>query len=43
MNWFRRRTIPPGSSIHEAAFQRGTDYQSRLPPDAVRVSSLPLP
>jgi uncharacterized protein (DUF2235 family) len=43
MNWFRRRTIPPGSSIHAAAFQRGTDYQNRLPPDAVRVSSLPLP
>jgi uncharacterized protein (DUF2235 family) len=43
MNLFRRRTIPPGSSIHDAAFQRGADYQSRLPPDAVRVTSLPLP
>jgi uncharacterized protein (DUF2235 family) len=43
MNLFRRRVIPPGSSIHEAAFRRGADYQRRLPPDAVFVSSLPLP
>ncbi len=43
MNLFRRRTIPSGSAIHESAYKRGTDYESRLPTDAVRVASLPLP
>jgi len=43
MNLFRRRTIPPGSSVHEAAFRRGPEYQKRLPLDAERVASLPLP
>lgn len=42
MNIFRHRVIPPGSSIHDAAYQRSADYQRRLPADAVRVSSLPL-
>jgi uncharacterized protein (DUF2235 family) len=32
-NLGRRRTIPPGSLIHESAYQRGGDYKSRLPPD----------
>src|SRR5262249_9756589 len=43
MNLFRRRTIPAGSLVHESAFQRGREYQSLLPSDAVRVASLPLP
>jgi uncharacterized protein (DUF2235 family) len=43
MNLFRRRTIPPGSCIHEAAFQRGSKYAGKLPPDAVHVNSLSLP
>lgn len=42
MNRFRRRTIPPASSIHESAYERGADYSQQLPADAVRVSSLPL-
>jgi len=43
MNLFQRRTIPAGSLIHESAFQRGQEYQLRLPSGAVRVNSLPLP
>lgn len=42
MNLFRRRTIPPGASVHESAYKRGPEYQHRLPPDAIRVTSLPL-
>jgi uncharacterized protein (DUF2235 family) len=38
MNLFRRRTIPDGSMIHHAAYQRGADYQKLLPAHAVRVS-----
>jgi uncharacterized protein (DUF2235 family) len=37
MNLFRRRTIPPGSLIHEAAYARGAEYVARLPKDAVRA------
>jgi uncharacterized protein (DUF2235 family) len=37
MNRHRRRTIPPGSLVHAAAFERGEEYCKRLPPDAVRV------
>jgi uncharacterized protein (DUF2235 family) len=37
MNQYRRRTIPPGSLVHAAAFERGADYQKRLPSDAVRA------
>jgi hypothetical protein len=33
MNLYRRRTIPPGSLIHEAAYAQGPDYQKRLPAD----------
>ena len=44
MNRHRRRTIPPKSLVHVSAFERGGDYQKRLPPDAVRVDrKLPLP
>jgi uncharacterized protein (DUF2235 family) len=39
MNLYRRRTIPPGSLIHEAAYLRGRGYQKRLPADAIRVST----
>jgi hypothetical protein len=38
MNRYRRRTIPPGSLVHAAAFDRGDEYLKRLPQDAVRVS-----
>jgi uncharacterized protein (DUF2235 family) len=37
MNLFRRRTVPPGSLIHQSAYERGDAYSSRLPADAVRV------
>ena len=39
MNLYRRRTIPPRSLIHDAAYLQGPDYQKRLPADAVRVST----
>jgi uncharacterized protein (DUF2235 family) len=38
MNLFRRRTIPPGSWVHESAYLRGGDYAKRLPGDARRLS-----
>lgn len=38
MNRFRRRTIPPGSLIHDAAYERGAEYAAGLPTDAIRVS-----
>ncbi len=41
-NLFRRRTIPPGSTIHESVYQRGGDYKPKLPADAVREKSQPL-
>jgi len=37
MNNHRRRTIPPGSHVHIAAFERGEEYPKRLPPDVVWV------
>ncbi len=39
MNRYRRRTMPPGALIHDAAYARGAAYQERFPPDAVRVST----
>jgi uncharacterized protein (DUF2235 family) len=36
MNLYRRRTIPPGSLVHDSAFLRTGDYSKRLPSDAVR-------
>ena len=39
MNLFRRRTIPPRSLIHDAAYLRGPDYQRNIPADAVRIST----
>ena len=42
LNLFRRRTFLPGASIHEFVFAR-RDYKPKLPPDAVRVATLPRP
>ena len=36
-NLGRRRTIPPNSLVRDSAFERGTEYQKRLPVDAIRV------
>lgn len=35
MNLGRRRTIPPGSLIHESAYQRGNEYKKLLPLDGI--------
>jgi hypothetical protein len=40
MNLYRRRTIPPRSLIHDVAYLHDSDYQKRLPIDAVRVSTI---
>jgi len=40
MNWWRRRTIPPNSLVHESAYERSGGYSSRLPADAIRVATL---
>ena len=37
MNLGRRRTMPAGALVHESAYLRGPEYQSRLPADAQRV------
>src|SRR3984885_2706249 len=39
MNLWRRRAIPPNSLVHESAYQRSGGYASRLPGDAVRVTT----
>jgi len=39
MNWWRRRTIPPKSLVHESAYQRSGGYSSRLPNDATPVAT----
>jgi uncharacterized protein (DUF2235 family) len=38
MNLFRRRTIPPKSFIHQAAYERGEAYKRLLPADATPVT-----
>jgi uncharacterized protein (DUF2235 family) len=43
MNLGRRRTIPPKSLVHAAAFERGDQYKQRLPADAIRVDRQPPP
>ena len=43
MNWWRRRTIPPNSLVHESAYQRSGVYSSRLPADAIRVATMVPP
>ena len=40
MNRHRRRTIPPGSFVHVAAKERGSEYCKRLPADVVFVDDL---
>jgi len=40
MNLYRRRTIPPGSLVHESVFRRGGNYKNRLPKDATPISTL---
>jgi uncharacterized protein (DUF2235 family) len=40
INNYRRRRLPPGACVHDAAFERGGGYAARLPPDVVRLSSL---
>lgn len=42
MNLFRRRTIPPASLVHTAAFLRKDNYKQRLPDDAVQTRTLPI-
>ena len=37
MNNHRRRTVPPGSLVHIAAFERGDEYRKRLPPDVISI------
>lgn len=37
MNLWRRRTLPPGALVHEAAWERYGGYHERLPQDAVKV------
>jgi uncharacterized protein (DUF2235 family) len=39
MNFYRRRTLPPNSLVHESVFLRGGGYSNRLPGDVVRVST----
>ena len=39
MNLYRRRTIPPASLVHDAAYLQEPDYQQRIPSDAIRVST----
>lgn len=39
MNLYRRRTVPPGSFVHESAFQRRGNYKDRIPGDAVPVAT----
>jgi uncharacterized protein (DUF2235 family) len=45
MNFYRRRTIPAGSLVHESVFQRDGNYAKRVPGDVVLTSTLrkPLP
>lgn len=37
MNLGRSREIPPGSQIHCSAYERGDEYVSKLPKDAIKV------
>ena len=43
MNQHRRRTVPPGSLVHIAAFERGKEYCTRLPPDVEWVGKATSP
>lgn len=37
-----RRTIPAGSLIHEAAYQRGEEYKKLLPPDGIPTGEVAM-
>jgi uncharacterized protein (DUF2235 family) len=39
MNLYRRRSIPPGSLVHESAYLRGNGYGKFIPGDAVCVET----
>ncbi len=39
VNLFRQRDIPTGASVHDSAFERGSDYRSHFTPDAVRIAT----
>ena len=41
MNLYRRRTIPPGSLVHDSVFQRKDNYSARLPAKSVSVRTDP--
>ena len=43
MNNHRRRTVPPGSLVHIAAFERGDEYRKRLPSDVAWVGKAKSP
>lgn len=36
-NLYRSRTIPPGAMIHASAYERGTEYTSKLPASSIIV------
>ena len=38
MNLFRRRTIPQGAMIHASAYERGQQYTTQLPANAIVVT-----
>lgn len=40
INFYRRRALPPNSLVHDAAFLQGQPYVSRIPTDAIRVSTV---
>jgi hypothetical protein len=39
-NLFRRRHFSPAPVVDDSAWARGADYRKRLPPDAIKRSSL---
>ncbi len=40
INFYRCRTIPSNSLVHDAAFLRGEPYASQIPATAIRVSTV---
>ena len=42
MNLWRRRTWPKAPLVHVSAFQRGEEYRSRIPKDAICVGGTPV-
>jgi uncharacterized protein (DUF2235 family) len=39
VNWWRRRDVPAGASVHASAFARGDAYRKTFPSDAVMVQT----